>query len=170
VVDEKDNIIQFPSNKIVRNLGGTTEPSLDFVKKQTEANDKIKHAQTKAFVESSVDNIVMNLINSFLDIAIKTDKITFTKDLAMVVDSLRGLIYRDFGMKHTSHSLIDKIVQVKQMKNGHRSATIDYSRVMETLKPTRPFNKEIKEELDDLTNGAGTFFESDEDLGNDDDK
>jgi hypothetical protein len=142
VVDEKDNIIQFPSNKIVRNLGGTTEPSLDFVKKQTEANDKIKHAQTKAFVESSVDNIVMNLINSFLDIAIKTDKITFTKDLAMVVDSLRGLIYRDFGMKHTSHS----------------------------LKPTRPFNKEIKEELDDLTNGAGTFFESDEDLGNDDDK
>ena len=66
MVDEKDNIIQFPSNKIVRNLGGTTEPSLDFVKKQTEANDKIKHAQTKAFVESSVDNIVMNLINSFL--------------------------------------------------------------------------------------------------------
>ena len=86
----------------------------------------------------------MNLINSFLDMAIKTDKITFTKDLAMVVDALRVLIYRDFGMRHTSHSLIDKIVDVKQMKNGHRTATIDYSRVVEANRaPTKPFNKEL---------------------------
>ena len=86
----------------------------------------------------------MNLINSFLDMAIKTDKITFTKDLAMVVDAMRGLIYRDFGMRHTSHSLIDKIVDVKTMKNGHRSAVIDYGRVVEKTKPTKPFNKELK--------------------------
>ena len=56
--------------------------------------------------------MVMGLINSFLDIAIKTDKVTFTKDLAMVVDTLRGLIYRDFGMKHTSHTGIrDELVE-----------------------------------------------------------
>ena len=95
--------------------------------------------------------------------AIKTDKITFTKDLAMVVDAMRGLIYRDFGMRHTSHSLIDKIVDVKTMKNGHRSAVIDYGRVVEKTKPTKPFNKELKTELDDLSKGSG-MFEPDDDL------
>ena len=31
--------------------------------------------------------------------AIKTEKNAFTKDLAMLVDVMRGLIYRGFGMK-----------------------------------------------------------------------
>lgn len=161
---DKDNVIQFPTNKIVRNVDTENQ------KAQNKINDQLKYKQTKQFIEHQVDDIVMNLINSFLDLGIKTDKVNFTRDLAMVVDSMRGLIYRDFGMKHTSHSLIDKIVEVKQMKNGHRSATIDYSKVMETGTTTKPFNKEIKTELDDLSNGAGMFFETDSDLGNDDDK
>ena len=160
---DNDNVIQFPTNKIVRNTSTENQQA------QNKINEQLKQKQTKQFIEHQVDDIVMNLINSFLDLAIKTDKITFTKDLAMVVEAMRGLIYRDFGMRHTSHTLIDKIVDVKQMKNGHRSATIDYSRVMESGKPTKPFNKELKTELDDLSNGS-SIFESDSDLGNDDDK
>ena len=58
---------------------------------------------------------------------------------------------------------IDKIVDVKTMKNGHRSAVIDYGRVVEKTKPTKPFNKELKTELDDLSKGSG-MFEPDDDL------
>ena len=159
--DDKDNIIQFPTNKIVRH---NTTPLTEHKKVQNKLNEQLKKVQTKQYIEHQVDDIVMNLINSFLDMAIKTDKITFTKDLAMVVDAMRGLIYRDFGMRHTSHSLIDKIVDVKQMKNGHRTATIDYSRVVEANRaPTKPFNKELKTELDDLSKGSG-IFEPDDDL------
>ena len=98
--DDIKNIIQFPTNKIVRRVGKDQQSQ----KIQNKLNDQLKKQQTKQYIESAVDDIVMKLINSFLDMAIKTDKLTFTKDLAMVVDTLRGLIYRDFGMKHTSHS------------------------------------------------------------------
>tara|TARA_X000000368_G_scaffold332954_1_gene270192 strand:+ start:12365 stop:12853 length:489 start_codon:yes stop_codon:yes gene_type:complete len=158
--DDKDNIIQFPTNKIVRH---NNSPLTEHQKVQNKLNEQLKKVQTKQYIEHQVDDIVMNLINSFLDMAIKTDKVTFTKDLAMVVDAMRGLIYRDFGIRHTSHSLIDKIVDVKQMKNGNRTATIDYSRVVEASQPTKPFNKELKTELDDLSNGSG-MFEPDDDL------
>ena len=47
---------------------------------------------------------------------IKTEKDSFTKDLAMLVDVMRGLIYRDFGMKHTSLSIIRKNGRVKNIK------------------------------------------------------
>ena len=162
--DDIKNIIQFPTNKIVRRVGKDQQSQ----KIQNKLNDQLKKQQTKQYIESAVDDIVMKLINSFLDMAIKTDKITFTKDLAMVVDTLRGLIYRDFGMKHTSHSLTDKLVDIKQLKNGHRSAKVDYSRVIEARRtPTRPFSKEVKEEVDDLSNGANQFFTDETD---DDDK
>ena len=39
-------------------------------------------------------------------LAIKTDGYNFTKDLAMLVDMIRGLIYRDFDMKHPTQELI----------------------------------------------------------------
>jgi len=164
--DDFKNIIQFPANKIVRRVGKDQQSQ----KIQNKLNDQLKKQQTKQYIESAVDDIVMKLINSFLDMAIKTDKITFTKDLAMVVDTLRGLIYRDFGMKHTSHSLTDKLVDIKQLKNGHRSAKIDYSRVVEAkpATPTKPFSKDIKEEVDDLSNGANQFFTDETD--NDKDK
>tara|TARA_B100001113_G_scaffold338051_1_gene319853 strand:+ start:2780 stop:3280 length:501 start_codon:yes stop_codon:yes gene_type:complete len=158
--NKNGKIIQFPTNKIVR---VNTTPLTEHQKVQNRLNEQIKKVQTKQYIEHQVDDIVMNLINSFLDMAIKTDKITFTKDLAMVVDAMRGLIYRDFGMRHTSHSLIDKIVDVKTMKNGHRSAVIDYGRVVEKTKTTKPFNKELKTELDDLSKGSG-MFEPDDDL------
>ena len=92
---DNDNVIQFPTNKIVRNTSTENQQA------QNKINEQLKQKQTKQFIEHQVDDIVMNLINSFLDLAIKTDKITFTKDLAMVVDAMRGLIYRDFGMRHT---------------------------------------------------------------------
>ena len=42
----------------------------------------------------------MNLLRQFYDMSVKTDKYTFTKDLALLVDMMRGLLYRDFGIKH----------------------------------------------------------------------
>ena len=89
--------------------------------------------------------------------AIKTDKLTFIKDLAMLVDTLRGLLYRDFGIKHTSHSLIDMMVEIKQLTNGTNSATINYNKFIEKGKSTRPFNRDVKTELDDLSNGSSIF-------------
>ena len=67
-------------------------------------NRQIQQQQTKQFVETGVDDISMNLLKSFVDLAMKTNN-HFTKDLALLVDVMRGLIYRDFGVSHPGQKL-----------------------------------------------------------------
>ena len=66
--------------------------------------------------------------------------------------------------------MANKMVSIKFNRGGKASAArIDYSDFMK--KPKRPdvFNKEFKEELNDLQDGSD-MFESDMDLNGDDDK
>ena len=139
------NVIPFPKNRIVEK--STTGP-----KKDQKFLDELHKQQTKEFVETSVDDISLNLLKRLYDMAIKTEKNSFTKDLAMLVDVMRGLIYRDFGMKHPSQVLSEKMVELKTLKDGSKSARIDYD-IFKKGK-TVPLNPSVKDELKD---GPGNF-------------
>ena len=145
------NVILFPKNRIV-------EKSTAGPKKNQKFLDEIHKQQTKEFVETSVDDISMGLLKQLYNMAIKTEKNSFTKDLAMLVDVMRGLIYRDFGMKHPSQVLSEKMVELKLNKDGSKSARIDYD-ILNKVK-TVPISRDMKEELKD---GPG-IFEPDGDL------
>ena len=120
---------------------------------------KIQDDQTKEFVETSVDSISLNLLRQFYDMAVKTDKYDFTKDLALLGDIMRGLLCRDFGVKHPAQSLSDKMVILKVNKDGTQSAKIDYTGVINGSKKNgKPLSKEVKEELKDL-NETGVKFD-----------
>ena len=95
--DKGATIIPFPKNRIVES--STAGPANARVSK------KLEEQQTRQFVETSVDDMSMNLLRQFYDLAVKTDKGTFTKDLALLVDMMRGLMYRDFGIKHPAQKL-----------------------------------------------------------------
>ena len=145
------NVILFPKNRIV-------EKSTAGPKKNQKFLDEIHKQQTKEFVETSVDDISMGLLKQLYNMAIKTEKNSFTKDLAMLVDVMRGLIYRDFGMKHPSQVLSEKMVELKLNKDGSKSARIDYD--IFNKGKTVPISRDMKEELRD---GPG-IFEPDGDL------
>ena len=146
-----DNIILFPTNKIVEK--STTGPVKD-----DKFTKKLQEEQTRQFVETSVDDISINMLRQFYNMAIKTNKTTFTKDLAMVVDMMRGLVYRDLDIKHPAQSLSDKLVELKTLKDGSQSAKIDYSSLMNTKhKQHKPFSPDIKDELRDINDQAGMF-------------
>lgn len=149
-----DNIIQFPTNRIVEK--STAGPRV----KDDKAAKRIQQKQTKEFVETAVDDISMNLLRQLYDLAIKTEKNTFTKDLAMVVDMIRGLVYRDFDMVHPAQKLSDKLVQVKANQGSALSARIDYSSVIDKpIKTNKPLSKDVKEDLNNLNDS--TLFEGD---------
>jgi len=94
----------------------------------------------------------------------KTQQPQFTKDLALLVDIMRGMIYRDFGLSHPAQKLTDKMIDLKTSRNGNLSAKIDYSKVIDVpTKSPQPISTEIKKELKDLNDTAG-FFEPDGDL------
>ena len=137
-----DNVIAFPTNRIVeKKTAGPKKEDQKFL-------DQMHKQQTKEFVETSVDDMSMSLLKSFYNIGIKTERGEFTKDLAMLVDTMRGLIYRDFNMKHPSQVLAETMVELKLNKDGGQSARINYD-LFHKGKSTRPFSKDLKEELKD---------------------
>ena len=157
--DKKDKgatILPFPKNRIVEK--STAGPANARVSK------KLEEQQTRQFVETSVDDMSMNLLRQFYDLSIKTDKHTFTRDLALLVDMMRGLMYRDFGIKHPAQKLSDKMVNVRVNKDGGQAAQIDYTGVIDTQAQTKkPLSKEIKEDLKDL-NETGIKFDPETDF------
>ena len=127
-----------------RSTAGKKTPS----KKDQKFLDDLAKQQTKEFVETSVDDISMNLLKRFYDMGIKSDRGEFTKDLAILVDTMRALIYRDFNMEHPAQVLAEKMVELKIFKNGVQSARINYDIFHKGVK-TVPLNPEIREELKD---------------------
>ena len=84
---------------------------------------QIQQQQTKKFVEGVVDDISMNLLKSFVDLAMKTNEPVFTKDLALLVDVMRGMIYRDFKLPHPAQKLADKMVNKTNRADARVSKT-----------------------------------------------
>ena len=152
-----DKIIQFPTGKIKRNVQNPgTKEDIQFRK-------RIEKEQTKKFIETTVDSISLDLIRRFVNLAVKTNNVTFLKDLALLVDVMRGLMYRDFNLNHPAQRLVDKMVSVVPNHN-EQVAKIDYSKVLEfKKKSSKPLNEDIQNELNDLYNGSD-MFESDMDL------
>ena len=148
-----DKIILFPTERIINR---------DKAKENPIQGEKVRIHRTKEFVEGNVDEIAMNMLRQFVEMAMKTEKPEFTKDLGLLVDIMRGMIYRDFDVEHPAQKLSDKIVDVKITKYGPQ-VWIDYNRVLpqETQhKPHKPLSNEIKEEIKKRNEGW-TDFESD---------
>ena len=157
-----DKIIPFPKNRIVNQRSRELDEQRR--KMGNKVAKEIEKQQTKQFVETSVDDMSMNLLRQFYDMSIKTDKHTFTKDLALLVDMMRGLMYRDFGVKHPAQSLSDKMVILKVNKDGTQSAKIDYTGIINgSGKTGKPLSKDFKQELKDL-NETGIKFDPETDF------
>ena len=155
-------IIPFPTDKIVNPR--TRELDEQRRKMGEKLAKQIQQQQTKKFVETAVDDISMHLLKNFVDLAMKTNQPNFTKDLALLVDVMRGMIYRDFKIKHPAQKLADKMVELKTNKAGTVSAKINYSNVLdESVRNNRPISGDVNKELKDLNETQG-FFEPDGNL------
>jgi len=139
-----DKIILFPTDRIVNK---------ETAKQNPEGSEKVRIDRTKEFVEGNVDEIAMNILRQFVEMAMMTEKKEFTKDFGLLVDMLRGMIYRDFEVTHPAQKLADKIVDVKITRFGPQ-VVIDYNRVLpeENHKPHKPLNKDQKEPIDNIPN------------------
>ena len=158
-MNDNDNIILFPTNRIKNKE--TVEHPVD-----PKQHKKLVEEQTKEFVEGNVDDIAYNLLDKFVAMGIQTNKLTFTADLALVIDTIRGLVYRDFNKKHPAQQLTDKMVTLNA-SGKNKSARLDYSKVLDVKHKThKPLSKDIEDEVRDLSDMADIHFTPDFDPEN----
>jgi len=157
-----DKIILFPTNRI-KDKEQAQRPV------NAKEHQKLVDEQTKEFVEGTVDDIAYTLLDKFINAGIRTKEDKFMADLALSIDTIRGLIYRDFKKYHPAQALADKMVTLKVQRNGQKNAKLDYSKVIDAKhKPHRPLSEEIQKEVKDLSEMDDITFTPDFDPSNDD--
>ena len=158
-MNDKDNIILFPTDRI-KDKERVKHPV------DPKEHEKLVEEQTKEFVEGNVDDIAYQLLDKFVNMGIKTNKMTFTADLAVVIDTIRGLVYRDFNKKHPAQTLADKMVTIRTT-GKMKSARLDYSKILDMRhKPHKPLSREVEDEVRDLSDMADVHFTPDFDPEN----
>jgi len=160
LLSDNDNIIVFPTNRI---------QNKDAVGKTPDEREhkKLVDKQTREFVEGNVDQLAYQLLDKFVNMGIRTNQISFTADLALVIDSIRGLIYRDFGKKHPAQLLSEKMVKVN-LNGSNKTAKINYNEVLNiNHKEHKPFSRDVEDEIRDLSDMADIQFTPDFDPDND---
>ena len=144
------NIILFPENKMVRQPK-ETDPK---------ATKKMRDYQAAKFVEAATDEIGLDLVRRFVQMGLDTKQDVFTKDLALSMDAIRGLLYRQFNMKHPIQKVVDDAVKLRMNKTGVVTARIEYANMTdETSATTKPLNKPVSDDLNDRNNGFFQFTE-----------
>ncbi len=120
-MSDDGKVILFPTDRI-KNKANTGVKNTKFQK-------QIEKEQTVKFVESAVDDIAMKLLHNFVDLAMKTNTETFTRDFSYLVDVLRATIKRDFGLNHILHKVVDNTVELVHDNAGNTRARIDYANI-----------------------------------------
>ena len=135
---DKDYVIPFPGTKV------GTKDTID------KLNDELLMQKEEVeMIESTIDEVAIDLIRRLVDIGIDINKKEFYGDLAMITELVRGLIYRDFKREHLATVLIDKIIDIQYNEKGEVQPVINYSRVLEQKDmPGQEGEKEIHFEPD----------------------
>jgi predicted AlkP superfamily pyrophosphatase or phosphodiesterase len=100
-----DKVIEFPKNKVVRDL-----PEEVHKARQAKADQK--------FADSVVDELSGIVITELDNYGVEVTNKVFAKDFILVVDALRASVYRQFELEHHLHDFIDENVKIIEGKDG----------------------------------------------------
>jgi len=61
---------------------------------------------------------------------------TFLRDLAVVIESIKSLIKRDFKKKHPMQSITDVLAKISVLPDGKKVTDMDYAKIF--VSKTKP--------------------------------
>ena len=112
-------LIQFPTSRIVRCAPPIPKP--------TEREEK--DMQISKFVEELTEQLSMTILSICQENVVHMKGEPFLRDLAVVVESIKSLLYRDFNNKHPMQKITDTLTSIISLKTGQRITDINYSKL-----------------------------------------
>ena len=116
------NVVMFPAHKVKK-------PK---VKQTEEQSKKIKE---NIFIEQLTEEFTLDFIHVLQENAITMKNETFLRDLAVVIESIKSLIKRDFKQKHPMQTITDVLAKISVLPNGKKVTDMDYNKIFVSKKP-----------------------------------
>ena len=121
-----NNVVMFPAHK-------ARKPKTDLASKQTDEQAKL--IKEDIFIEQLVEEFTLDFIHVLQENAIVMKNETFLRDLAVVIESIKSLIKRDFKKKHPMQSITDVLAKISVLPNGKKVTDMDYGKIFVSKKP-----------------------------------
>jgi hypothetical protein len=121
-----NNVVMFPAHK-------ARKPKNDLASKQSEEDSK--KIKEDIFIEQLVEEFTLDFIHVLQENAITMKNETFLRDLAVVIESIKSLIKRDFKQKHPMQTITDALAKISVLPNGKKVTDMNYSKIFVSKKP-----------------------------------
>ena len=128
-------LIKFPAHRVIYK-NPAQRPEL--------SEEEAKQIKEDKFVEQIVEGLVLDIIHVLQENVVDTKGDVFLRDLAMIIESTKSLLKRDFGRHHPMQTIADSIAKIHTLPDGRKATDINYSKIIAKKQ------KEKKEEKLDL--------------------
>jgi len=118
-----NNVVMFPAHK-------ARKPKTNLASKQSE--EESKKIKENIFIEQLVEEFTLDFIHVLQENAVTMKNETFLRDLAIVIESIKSLLKRDFKQKHPLQTITDAISKITQLPDGKKVTDMNYSKVFVT--------------------------------------
>ena len=119
------DLIKFPIHKV-------RKPKTALAQKQTK--ERTKEIKENIFIEQIVESLTLNLIHTLQENGVDMKKVTFLRDLAIIIEATKSTLQRDFGKNHPMQTITDSLAKVHTLPNGKQVTDLNYGRVFVTKK------------------------------------
>jgi len=116
-------VIKFPLHKV-------RKPKNDLAAQQSK--EKAKEISENIFIEQLVEEFTLDFIHVLQENAVVMKNESFLRDLAVVIESIKSLLKRDFKKKHPMQQITDAIAKISKLPNGKQVTDMNYSKVFIT--------------------------------------
>ena len=117
-------LLQFPMNRVVRNIPEAPELS-------EEQQDEIKKEK---FIEQLTEQLSLDILAVFQENVVHLKSDLFLKDLALVIESIKSLLKRDFNKTHPMQAITDSFINIATTKEGRKLTDINYNKILKIKK------------------------------------
>ena len=140
-------LIKFPAHRVVYKNNQATRPEL--------TEDEARQIKEDKFVEQITESLILDIIHVLQENVVDTKTDVFLRDLAIVIESIKGLLKRDFGRKHPMQTISDSIAKIHTLKDGRKVTDINYGNL------TAKKQKETKKQEEDRQQELNIQFDPD---------
>ena len=128
-------LLQFPTGKIVKNSSPIPELT-------EEQHKKLKEDR---FVEQLTEKLSMDILSVLQENVVHFRSDLFLKDLALIIESIKSLLKRDFGTQHPMQSVADSLITIHTSKDGKKLTDINYNKILRVRQPKAKVQKKKEE-------------------------
>ena len=115
-------LIKFPAHRVVYNNEQAHRPEL--------SEEEARQIKEDKFVEQITESLILDIIHVLQENVVDTKTDVFLTDLAIVIESIKSLLKRDFGRTHPMQTVADNIARIHTLKDGRKVTDLNYSKIL----------------------------------------